>query len=77
MTCMIFLTSYILGVQITCFRGNILRAPTLHKSGEYQALCAMPWDFVYLKIGVWRSLVARTPGGREVIGSNPVTPTKQ
>lgn len=27
-------------------------------------------------IGVWRSLVARTPGGREVIGSNPVTPTK-
>src|SRR3546814_20680073 len=26
--------------------------------------------------GVWRSLVARTPGGREVIGSSPVTPTK-
>lgn len=24
--------------------------------------------------GVWRSLVARTTGGREVAGSNPVTP---
>ena len=25
-------------------------------------------------IGAWRSLVARTAGGREVAGSNPVTP---
>ena len=24
--------------------------------------------------GVWRSLVARTAGGREVAGSNPVAP---
>ena len=27
-----------------------------------------------LSIGVWRSLVARTAGGREVAGSNPVAP---
>lgn len=27
--------------------------------------------------GVWRSLVARSAGGREVAGSNPVTPTAQ
>ena len=27
--------------------------------------------------GVWRSLVARSAGGREVAGSNPVTPTKK
>ena len=26
--------------------------------------------------GVWRSLVARTAGGREVAGSNPVAPMK-
>ena len=26
--------------------------------------------------GVWRSLVARSAGGREVAGSNPVTPTE-
>ena len=26
-------------------------------------------------IGAWRSLVARTAGGREVAGSNPVAPT--
>lgn len=32
--------------------------------------------FVSKLFGVWRRLVARTPGGREVIGSNPVTPTK-
>ena len=27
--------------------------------------------------GVWRSLVARTAGGREVAGSNPVAPIKR
>ena len=27
--------------------------------------------------GVWRSLVARTAGGREVAGSNPVAPIDQ
>ena len=27
-------------------------------------------------IGVWRSLVARTAGGREVAGSNPVAPIR-
>lgn len=26
-------------------------------------------------IGMWRSLVAYTPGGRGVAGSNPVIPT--
>ena len=29
---------------------------------------------LYLRIGAWRSLVARTAGGREVAGSNPVAP---
>ena len=29
------------------------------------------------KNGVWRSLVARSAGGREVAGSNPVTPTEK
>ena len=27
-----------------------------------------------MRYGVWRSLVARTAGGREVAGSNPVAP---
>ncbi len=27
------------------------------------------------KIGVWRSLVARSAGGRKVAGSSPATPT--
>ena len=27
-----------------------------------------------VSFGVWRSLVARSAGGREVAGSNPVTP---
>lgn len=29
---------------------------------------------IITSIGVWRSLVARTAGGREVAGSNPVAP---
>ena len=33
--------------------------------------CTIKMSLVY---GVWRSLVARTAGGREVAGSNPVTP---
>lgn len=28
-------------------------------------------------VGTWRSLVARSPGGREVVGSNPAVPTIQ
>ena len=30
-----------------------------------------------VSFGVWRSLVARSAGGREVAGSNPVTPIKK
>ena len=33
------------------------------------------WFFSYLFFGMWRSLVAHTPGGRGVAGSNPVIPT--
>ena len=32
--------------------------------------------YTYIRCGVWRSLVARTAGGREVAGSNPVAPIK-
>lgn len=32
--------------------------------------------YTCMRCGVWRSLVARTAGGREVAGSNPVAPTK-
>ena len=35
------------------------------KKGCYNSFCCD---------GVWRSLVARTAGGREVAGSNPVAP---
>lgn len=57
-------------------RGSVLRAPTLHLCGEYHVLRRRLRLFVIMgENGVWRSLVARTPGGREVIGSNPVTPT--
>ena len=33
------------------------------------------YTIIVMNIGVWRSLVARSAGGREVAGSNPVTPT--
>jgi hypothetical protein len=32
------------------------------------------FDTISTVRGVWRSLVARTAGGREVAGSNPVAP---
>ena len=34
------------------------------------------WAFFIFFFGMWRSLVAHTPGGRGVAGSNPVIPTK-
>ena len=42
----------------------------------FQITCCNFQDFCYNSFcsGVWRSLVARTAGGREVAGSNPVTP---
>ena len=32
------------------------------------------YTIIVMNIGVWRSLVARSAGGREVAGSNPVAP---
>ena len=42
----------------------------------FQITCCNFQDFCYNNFcsGVWRSLVARSAGGREVAGSNPVTP---
>ena len=54
-------------------RGSNLRTPTLHNAGEYQRRSVCSGRFIC--VGVWRSLVARTAGGREVAGSSPVTPT--
>jgi hypothetical protein len=56
-----------------CFRGSMLRIPTLQSCGEYQASTVFLWGALYT--GMWRSLVARTAGGREVASSSLVTPT--
>lgn len=42
----------------------------------FQITCCNFQNFCYNSFcsGVWRSLVARSAGGREVAGSNPVTP---
>lgn len=55
------------------FRGNGLRAPTLHICGEYRA-SVLALGFMYNRDVA--QLVARTAGGREVAGSSPVIPTK-
>lgn len=57
------------------FCGNTLRTPTLRYSGEYQAP-KVPFLKDFLDSGMWRSLVARTAGGREVASSSLVIPTK-
>lgn len=57
-------------------RGRRLRAPTCIYCGEIDSTSIA--RFVGLlgrEDGMWRSLVARTAGGREVAGSSPVIPT--
>ena len=52
---------------------NILDSVKKAKSGLFkQSLFC--YTIIVIDIGVWRSLVARSAGGREVAGSNPVTP---
>ena len=55
---------------------NDVRVAYLGKKGELTAclLYTSTFDTISTVRGVWRSLVARTAGGREVAGSNPVTP---
>lgn len=56
------------------YRGSDLRTPTFcHKQGNIKRPTVITGTFWYRGLA---QLVARTPGGREVIGSNPVTPTK-
>lgn len=54
------------------FRGNVLRAPTLHIRAGNIKYSDSTGLFVYRGVA---QLVARTAGGREVAGSSPVVPT--
>ncbi len=54
-----------------------LRAPTLHLCGEYHVLGKRSRAFLSTKYRGVAQLVARTAGGREVAGSNPVVPTNK
>lgn len=57
-------------------RGGALRVPTLQVRGEYLTSVMYALGFYVGQAGgMWRSLVARTAGGREVAGSSPVIPT--
>ena len=48
--------------------------PYNHLSPQKMVAFTIRLCYSYMRCGVWRSLVARTAGGREVAGSNPVTP---
>ena len=50
--------------------------PYNHLSPQKMVAFTIRLCYSYMRCGVWRSLVARTAGGREVAGSNPVAPTK-
>ena len=50
--------------------------PYNHLSPQKMVAFTICLCYSYMRCGVWRSLVARTAGGREVAGSNPVAPTK-
>ena len=45
-----------------------------HLSPQKMVAFTIRLCYSYMRCGVWRSLVARTAGGREVAGSNPVAP---
>lgn len=63
------------GAQMIHSRGSVLRAPTLHLRGGYQASTAALLGLLCFLRGV-AQLVARTAGGREVASSSLVIPTK-
>ena len=48
--------------------------PYDHLSPQKMVAFTILLCYSYMRCGVWRSLVARTAGGREVAGSNPVAP---
>ena len=48
--------------------------PYNHLSPQKMVAFTICLCYSYMRCGVWRSLVARTAGGREVAGSNPVAP---
>ena len=48
--------------------------PYNHLSPQKMVAFTIRLCYSYMRCGVWRSLVARTAGGREVAGSNPVAP---
>ena len=49
--------------------------PFLYVSDDIFRLSFFPVSGIIISVpGVWRSLVARSAGGREVAGSNPVAP---
>ena len=48
--------------------------PHNHLSPQKMVAFSIHLCYSCMRCGVWRSLVARTAGGREVAGSNPVAP---
>ena len=48
--------------------------PYNHLSPQKMVAFSIHLCYSCMRCGVWRSLVARTAGGREVAGSNPVAP---
>ena len=56
------------------FCGNVLRTPTLHL---LRGISSAGGSLGFRANGMWRSLVARTAGGREVASSSLVIPTKK
>ena len=71
---MIFLTSYDTGTQdgLSLWRHSASAHLANMRGNIKRQSCVLG---IFWLNGVWRSLVARTAGGREVAGSSPVTPT--
>lgn len=71
-----FLAVWNTRITLRCFREHEQHPPTLEKErgGRKQVLQSL--EDLSKEDGAWRSLAARTAGGREVVGSSPTVPTK-
>ena len=71
-----FLASWNTQISLRCFREHKQHPPYLEKErgGRKQILQVL--EDMAKEDGAWRSLAARTAGGREVVGSSPTVPTK-
>ena len=71
-----FLASWSTRISLRCFQEHEQHPPYLEKARDGRKQLLQVLEDMAKDDGAWRSLAARTAGGREVVGSSPTVPTK-